>query len=98
MGGKTIWVVQDALSNYMTNNTGLKLAEMNSGIPNQVNIIASSGDATDVPVLYSGPILSTDSEEPSFSDILKAPFLPEKAAFLKKVSVPPIGSFIVPDL
>ena len=95
-GGKTIWVVQDTLTNYMANNTGLQLEKMQSGVANEVNIIAGSGASSLIPILYSGPISSALSENPSFSDILRAPFLPSEDAFFKKVSSTPSGSFEVP--
>lgn len=95
-GGKTIWVVQDTLTNYMENNTGLRLSEMQSGFANEVNIIAASSEINSAPKLYSGPISSAVNTEPSFSDILKAPFLPQVESFLSKVRKPPTGSFEVP--
>ena len=95
-GGKTIWVVQDTLTNYMANNTGLQLDKMQSGVANEVNIIAGSGGSSLTPILYSGPISGAMIADASFSDILRAPFLPSKEAFLKKVSAAPAGSFEAP--
>lgn len=95
-GGRTIWVVQDVLGNYVANNTGLKLSQMQSNSPGEVNIIASTGFSEDVPILYSGPITSAIDDGPSFSDILKAPFVPDREAFLSKVPKIPSGSFKAP--
>ncbi|MEY2942876.1 MAG: hypothetical protein RLY97_890, partial [Pseudomonadota bacterium] len=96
-GGKTIWVVQDALTDYIRKNTGLRLQEMKSGMANEVNIISASGRSDDVPMLFSGPISVAASDEASFSDILRAPFLPDINVVLSKLSCPPTGSFIVPE-
>lgn len=94
-GGRTVWVVQHPLSDYMGNNTGLSLADMKSGKPGEVNVIASHGMAGSTPVLYSGPISSVEDGDKSFSDILRAPFLPSKEEFLAKVPKKPLGHFQV---
>ena len=94
-GGRTIWVVQHPLSDYMGNNTGLSLADMKSGIPGEVNVIASDGSLASKPVLYSGPISAALYGEKSFSDILRAPFLPSKEDFLSKVPDKPEGHFSI---
>lgn len=95
-GGKTIWVVQDSLAHYMGNNTGLALQAMKSRQAGEVNIIACSADHDRTPVLYSGPITGGDNLERSFSDILRAPFLPTRTEFLAKIDVPSDGQFIAP--
>jgi hypothetical protein len=95
-GGKTIWVVQDALADYMKNNTGLKLESLRSDTSGEVNIITHSGEAESSPILYSGPISQAVQDGSSFSDILRAPFLPSKEMFLSKFVGEPSGSFVVP--
>lgn len=92
-GGRTIWVVQHPLSDYMGNNTGLNLSEMKSDAAGEVNVIASDGEPQSEPVLYSGPISSALDGENSFSDILRAPFLPSREDFIAKIPAQAEGHF-----
>ncbi len=95
-GGKTIWVVQDTLANYMGNNTGLDISAMETTTSGEVNVISCNADQNKTPTLFSGPISPSGDLEASFSDILRAPFLPSTTDFLEKIDVPENGSFIVP--
>ena len=77
-GGHTIWVVQDALVNYMRANTGLRLENLHSEDwqPDEVNMISANiNDPQDVQ-LYKGPIYPRRQGEICWMDLLGAPGLP----------------------
>lgn len=76
-GGRTIWVVQDNLVEYIRRNTALPLDELLSvdWKPNEVNMIVS--DLTEPVALYSGPIRPADRSIPSWIDLLGAPYKPK---------------------
>lgn len=87
-GGKTVWVLQDALANYIIKTTALDLRRFVSTISNEVNILSfaysqSSGEQDIKPLrliknaLYSGPI-GDNPDNPCFSDIVLAPVCPPK--------------------
>ena len=94
-GGKAFWVVQDTLAEYINNNTGLELNKLHSTKPGEVNIIVRSEAANDRPRLYAGPIQGSRRGQPSFSDILKAPFLPSLDDFVSYLGPNPDGYFKV---
>ena len=94
-GGRAFWVVQDTLADYIKMTTGLDLDAMRSTKPDEVNIIVRSAEPNDVPILYAGPIQSPGSGQPSFSDILKAPFLPDLSDFASNLNEQPDGFFYV---
>ena len=91
-GGKTIWVLQDLLADYISSSTALNLHKFVAEHTNEVNILAFSyGDnykstqkSQTVPlsksILYSGPISSNESEErqPCFQDIVLASVCPPR--------------------
>ena len=76
-GGCAIWVVQDALMDYIGKNTGLRLDELLS--PDwrigEVNVVSASIDAPDDIRLYAGPILSKRGEA-CWTELLNAPATP----------------------
>lgn len=77
-GGHTIWVVQDALMNYIGRQTGLRLDELYS--PDweigEVNVVSASIDDPQDIRLYSGPIHSTGGEA-CWTELLSTPSVPE---------------------
>jgi hypothetical protein len=88
-GGKTLWLVQDLLLDYMSQSTALRLKEFVSEHTSEVNLLSFSyGDEfkkangvieLSADVLYAGPISQDSSpteKTHSFQDILKAPILP----------------------
>jgi Restriction endonuclease NotI len=95
-GGKTIWVVQDLLIDYIRQNTGLDIDHFQSSTSGEVNILASNRQPGDSGILYAGPISGAKGMPDSFSDILRAPFIPEFSALEKKLTVSPNGHFIAP--
>jgi len=95
-GGKAIWVVQDQLVEYIKQNTGLQVDQLSASVAQEVNIISASSDKRGEPVLLAGPISSAISSDPSFSDILRASFLPSLEQVEKKIPNVPIAEFVVP--
>ena len=88
--GKTIWVVQDVLVDYISKTTALNVRHFLSQHTNQVNLLSFSygedfrrdSGVIDLPKaeLFSGPISSLPSDElkpqPSFQDIIRSPVSP----------------------
>lgn len=93
-GGKTLWIVQDNLTDYIQASTALKLKTFISNQLSEVNILSFSyGDYTltetglielESKYQYSGPI-SPDmaQEDPSFTDIIKTAFVPPRSALIR---------------
>ena len=91
-GGKTIWVLQDLLANYISYSTALDLNKFISEHTNEVNILAFSYGNNyknscksrtvpfDEPILYSGPIRaeSLNEQKPCFQDIVLASVCPPR--------------------
>ena len=77
-GGRTIWVVQDALTEYIGNNTGIRLDELKSTdwSLGEVNVLACSIDQPDRLTLYSGPVFGSESKA-CWAQLLDTPSLPE---------------------
>lgn len=88
-GGKTIWVVQDVLVDYICQNTALNIRQFRAESTQEVNLLSfgysqSYPDQQGVlelekPELFAGPITSTPAGSippASFQDILRAPVKP----------------------
>ena len=87
-GGKTLWVVQDALVDYICSSTALNIRSFLASHPEEVNMLSFSyGTAfsrgagvieLSDPRLFAGPIapLSSGPRTPSFQDMVKAPICP----------------------
>ncbi len=93
--GKTIWVLQDLLADYISSSTALDLRKFVNEHTDEVNILAFSyGDnyentrlnstvSLKDSVLYSGPIRSNKGGvSPSFQDIVLASVCPPKEIFI----------------
>lgn len=93
-GGKTIWVVQDVLVDYISATTALNVKEFLSDHSSEVNLLSFSYakdfqhsigiiDLEDAK-LYSGEISSVPKSirKPSFQDIVRSPVCPP-LSFLK---------------
>lgn len=96
-GGRTIWVVQDRLVDYIRTNTALPLDELRSNdwTPGEVNLLVS--DLTRPTALYSGPIRSSDSSRVCWMELLGAPHIPTLGSITKKLDkVKPIATFRIP--
>lgn len=96
-GGKTIWIVQDNLAEYIQASTALKLRSLVSDQLAEVNILSFSyGDYAptgnglielSTKQQYSGPISpEAAQEEPSFMDIIKTAFVPSRYALIKALA------------
>lgn len=90
--GKTIWVLQDLLADYISSSTALDLHKFIAEHTDEVNILAfsyadkyrnaeeSQPISLDNATLYAGPIRSNDGEEPRpcFQDIVLASVCPPR--------------------
>ena len=95
--GKTIWVLQDVLANYISMSTALDLHKFVADHTDEVNILAFSyGEnykhietsktiSLDSSVLYAGPIRTGNSNEdprPCFQDIILASVCPPRSILI----------------
>lgn len=93
--GKTIWVLQDLLADYISSSTALDLHKFIKEHTDEVNILAFSyGDNYKAPrnnqtvslnksTLYSGPIRSSkEAGEPCFQDIVLASVCPPREVLI----------------
>lgn len=97
-GGRTIWVVQDRLVEYIRKNTALPLDELYSPEwkPGEVNMLVS--DLEKPVALYAGPIRPSGDTAACWMDLLGAPHVPPLASIDQKLNITkPIGTFHVPD-
>ena len=86
-GGRTIWVIQDALLNYIRSNTGLRVDDLHSPDwqAGEVNVIASSiGCPSDIK-LYSGPVQSKNGEA-CWAELLNTPAIPRVGILTDKLN------------
>lgn len=84
-GGRTIWVVQDRLVDYIRMNTALPLDDLLSSgwIPGEVNMLVS--DLTDAIALYAGPIRPAGSTRTCWMELLGAPHVPTLESITRKL-------------
>jgi hypothetical protein len=108
-GGKTIWVLQDVLTDYISESTALDLSKYLAENPDQVNILAFGyGDLEDpnrrksvIEIkdgkFYSGPISSTEESKNSggFVDIVKIGAAPPISHLWKSLFVKPPSGLIL---
>lgn len=98
-GGKTFWILQDHLVNYISSSTALDIFSFLSKTTSEVNILCLSygdeykKDETGVAELkegklYSGPIRPAGiaSDDLSFQDMIRAPVFPPKTLLFKLLS------------
>ncbi len=85
-GGATIWVVQDALTDYIASNTGIRLNDLKSSgwSLGEVNVLACSIDEPGQLELYTGPVYGSESEA-CWAQLLDTPSLPEFDVILDKL-------------
>lgn len=98
--GKTIWVLQDLLADYISSSTALDLHKFITEHTNEVNILAFSyGDnykhtkenqtiSLDNSILYAGPIRGDKSieQQPCFQDIVLASVCPPRNVLIAALS------------
>ncbi len=85
-GGRTIWIVQDLLADYIRTQTALPLDDLHSDdwSPHEVNMVVADLDG---PVaLYAGPIRSQNGDRRCWLEILGAPHLPSLASMTRKLN------------
>jgi hypothetical protein len=107
-GGKTIWVIQDVLAEYITKTTALKLNHFESDTTSEVNLLTFSyGNSYEDPdgvldlsesKLYAGRISPpSEDDRGSFLDIIRSPVHPPLQFLIKLLSLrKPINQIIVP--
>jgi hypothetical protein len=85
--GKTIWLAQDVLVDYICASTALDIRSFFAAIPSEVNMLSLSyggahavcrSGALELSVdgFFAGPI-GVESTTPSFQDMIRAPILPD---------------------
>lgn len=98
--GKTIWVLQDLLADYISSSTALDLHRFISDHTDEVNILAfsygnnykhtqnSQTVSLDNSVLYAGPIRAESNGEPQpcFQDIVLASVCPPRSVLIAALS------------
>lgn len=98
--GKTIWVLQDLLADYISSSTALDLHRFISEHTDEVNILAfsygnnykhtqdSQTVSLDNSVLYAGPIRAESNGEPQpcFQDIVLASVCPPRSVLIAALS------------
>lgn len=98
--GKTIWVLQDLLAEYISSSTALDLHKFITEYTDEVNILAFSyGEnykhpqnsqtvSLDNSVLYAGPIRAENSGDPQpcFQDIVLASVCPPRSVLVAALS------------
>lgn len=84
-GGRTIWIVQDALASYIQDQTALPLDALHSPQwePGEVNLVVSDLDGPKA--LYSGPIRPEGSDRRCWLEILGAPYVPPVTSLTDKL-------------
>ena len=86
-GGSAIWVVQDALMDYIGRQTGLRLSELYS--PDwrigEINVVSASIERPQDIKLYSGPIRSTGGEA-CWTELLSTPSIPTVTALTDRLT------------
>ncbi len=95
-GGKTIWVLQDKLVDYISETTALNVHQFLSEHTDEVNILSLAyqdgfEDNDGVielsgGMLYAGPISSNPQSAPSFQDMIHAPLLPPRSILMASVT------------
>lgn len=96
-GGRTIWVVQDLLADYIRSNTALPLDALHQPDwnPGEVNMLVA--DLSGPVALYAGPIRPSESSRACWMDLLGAPHVPTLSGIKRQLAkAQPIGRFSVP--
>ncbi len=85
-GGRAIWVVQDALMDYIGHNTGLRPDDLHSPdwISGEVNVIASGIGSPRNVTMYSGPVIAADGSA-CWAELLNAPSIAPLSTLTSKI-------------
>lgn len=107
-GGKAVWIIQDALADYISASTALDLRQFISNHISEVNLLSFSYGAqytiaSDVielrdHQLFAGPISSGEKKaSPSFQDMIRAPIRPSfNRLFARLAESKPVTQIQVP--
>lgn len=106
-GGKTIWILQDQLVDYISSSTALNLEQFTATQTSEVNILSFSYGEISEKVsgviefsdgfLFAGPIQSNIDFAPSFIDMIRVPVCPPKSILLHSLmSRQPVNKIVVP--
>ena len=96
-GGKTIWIIQDSLADYISSTTALNLQNFISEQMSEVNILSFAYDNYENPAtsktlplkikaLYSGEIHSSEKVRPCFQDIILTSVCPPRQVLISALS------------
>lgn len=97
-GGKTVWVVQDALVDYIASTTALDWRRFDNDRTSEVNVMSFSyGDTGETASgivemgsgeLFSGPVRPPGSSptEQGFQDMIRAPVKPPKSSLVRALA------------
>lgn len=96
-GGKTIWVLQDRLVDYISKSTALDIYSFLSEVTSEVNILSFAyGDSfrntrgiinLEIGNLYAGPIQPESAKyEPSFQDMIRIAIKPPISWLMRSLS------------
>jgi hypothetical protein len=101
-GGRTFWVLQDLLVDYISESTKLNIRQFLSQVPSEVNIVTMGYDKSFIgadtdkaaltnPHLYAGPIAAEhdDLSAPSFEDIIHVGEVPQLSKLLSVIMKKP---------
>ena len=88
-GGRTIWIVQDLLADYMRTQTALPLDDLISPdwTPDEVNMVVA--DLNGPVGLFSGPVRPQNGNRRCWLEILGAAHLPSLAAMTRQLEENP---------
>ncbi len=93
-GGKTIWILQDRLVDYISKSTALNVYQFSADTTSEVNILAFAYGKDFEPVngiielklgsLYAGPIQSEATKHaPSFQDMIRIGITPPRSTLVR---------------
>lgn len=95
-GGKTLWLLQDNLVDYICSSTGLDVHGFETDQTSEVNVVTVSyGDKVgqlngiiELPqiTLYAGPVGSQPLSKPAFIDIVRTPPVPPLSALFALIA------------
>lgn len=85
-GGCAIWIIQDALLDYIRTNTGLQVDALHSPTwrAGEVNVISANLNDPNGLNLFAGPIRAAIGT-PSWTELLSAPGIPSVATLRTKL-------------
>ncbi|MGH3087999.1 MAG: hypothetical protein ACRDSJ_11860 [Rubrobacteraceae bacterium] len=97
-GGKTIWILQDVLADYISSSTALDLQRFSSNQTSEVNILSFSYGNAYQPGregvaelkqgdLFSGPIRPPGASSAlGFQDMIRAPVVPPRSSLIRALA------------